>query len=317
MHRKVYIAWALSYKTQSLIASQLEMVLKTLQLLPVWYKGFKTYLMRNSSSIEFVIHETPIRWGHDLDTSIPLPSVTCSLMLSDTLVALGRSCGQIWVTPIHESISALSSGFAFEASKDARMLRGHVGPITSMFTSDDLMQRSFLLSGGNDCSARIWNVESGIEVACFSNHSRPVTHFLQVPDDVNSRIKRSVVSIAEDHSIAIISIEEMNCIYLFGGYEHALLSVQWRPPEDYIVLWHADGTAFVWQMQTGHLDRVIKGEAAREVMMDTRWSVSEISPVRTHSPKLAFDSLTVPLHDAGERCSILVALRALLVFPVQ
>jgi len=27
------------------------------------------------------------------------------------------------------------------------------------------------------------------------------------------------------------------------------------------------------QMQTGHLDRVIKGEAAREVMMDTRWSV--------------------------------------------
>ncbi|KAK3816195.1 MAG: hypothetical protein J3Q66DRAFT_194162 [Benniella sp.] len=108
---------------------------------------------------EFVIHETPIRWSPDLDTSLPLPSVTCSLMLSDTLVALGRNCGQIWVTPLHESISALSSGFAFEASKDARVLRGHVGPITSMFTSDDLMQRSFLLSGGNDCSARIWNVE--------------------------------------------------------------------------------------------------------------------------------------------------------------
>jgi hypothetical protein len=74
-----------------MIVPQLEMVLKTLQLLSVWYKEFKTYLVRNSSSIEFVIHETPIRWGHDLDTSIPLPSVTCSLMLSDTLVALGRS----------------------------------------------------------------------------------------------------------------------------------------------------------------------------------------------------------------------------------
>lgn len=102
-----------------------------------------------------------------------------------------------------------------------------------------------------------------------------------MPDDVNSRVKRSVISIAEDHSIAIISIEEMswyesrlvfywlNCcsgtlyvsdiavysysprfsIYLFGGYEHALVSIQWRPPEDYIVLWHADETAFVWQVR--------------------------------------------------------------------
>ncbi|KAG0265907.1 WD repeat-containing protein 7 [Mortierella polycephala] len=98
---------------------------------------------------------------------------------------------------------------------------------------------------GACCFERPW---SGTEVACFNNHSRPVAHFLQVPENVNSRIRKSVISIAEDHSVAIISIEEMNCIYLFGGYEHALLSIQWRPPEDYVVLWHADETAFVWQI---------------------------------------------------------------------
>ncbi|KAF8935295.1 hypothetical protein BGZ58_005099 [Dissophora ornata] len=54
----------------------------------------------------------------------------------------------------------------------------------------------------------------------------------------------------------------------------------WRPPEDYIVLWHADETAFVWQMQTGHLDRIIKGESAREIMMDSRWSVCILSSAR-------------------------------------
>lgn len=37
-------------------------------------------------------------------------------------------------------------------------------------------------------------------------------------------------------------------IYLFGGYDHQLIAIQWRPPEDYIVLSHADGTAFVWQV---------------------------------------------------------------------
>ncbi|KAI8363680.1 hypothetical protein B0O80DRAFT_19406 [Mortierella sp. GBAus27b] len=50
-------------------------------------------------------------------------------------------------------------------------------------------------------------------------------------------------------------------------------------------------------MQTGQLDRIIKGEAAREVMMDARWSVSEISSIRAHSSKLAFDWMTVPLDD--------------------
>ncbi|KAF9028082.1 hypothetical protein BGZ52_000766 [Haplosporangium bisporale] len=151
-----------------------------------------------------------------------------------------------------------------------------------------------------------------IEVACFNNHSRPVTHFLQVPEDVNSRLRKSVISIAEDHSIAVISIEEMSCIYLFGGYEHQLIAIQWRPPEDYIVLSHADGTAFVWQMQTGHLDRVVKGETAREIMADDRWGVCKISHDRSFASKQAFDCLTVPLLDSTHLPVLLVNLKYIL-----
>ncbi|KAF9196064.1 hypothetical protein BGZ50_002321 [Haplosporangium sp. Z 11] len=88
----------------------------------------------------------------------------------------------------------------------------------------------------------------------------------------------------------------MNCIYLFGGYEYALLSIQWRPPEDYVVLWHADETAFVWQMQTGHLDRIVKGETAREIMLDPRWSVCDVSQSRSQTSKLAFDCITVSMN---------------------
>jgi len=51
---------------------------------------------------------------------------------------------------------------------------------------------------------------SGREVACFNNHSRPIEHYFQVPEDVNTRMKRTVISVAEDHSVAIISIEEMS-----------------------------------------------------------------------------------------------------------
>ncbi|KAG0069554.1 hypothetical protein BGZ89_002619 [Linnemannia elongata] len=245
------------------------------------------------------VHGALVRW-HPC-RSLTSPSVTFSTMLNDTLVALGRDSGDILVRPVDEALLDLASGFVNEHAKETTVLKGHIGPISSIFTTDDLMDRSFILSGGKDCSARIWNIEAGTEVACFNNHSRPVTHFLQVPDDVNSRVKRSVISIAEDHSIAIISIEEMSCIYLFGGYEHALVSIQWRPPEDYIVLWHADETAF---MQTGHLDRIVRGETARAIMADSRWKVCEISPRRPTSSKRAFDCMTVPLGVPGSKANV-------------
>ncbi|KAG0324681.1 hypothetical protein BGZ99_001567 [Dissophora globulifera] len=150
------------------------------------------------------VHESRVQWNSNKGDAFLTSIVSCSVMLNDTLVALG-------CIPIDEVQSILASGFKAEPSKDTAILKGHIGPITSIFTSDDLMQRSFMMTGGKDCSARIWNIETGTEVACFNDHSRPVAHFLQVPDDVNSRVKRSVISVAEDHSVAIISIEEMNC----------------------------------------------------------------------------------------------------------
>ncbi|KAG0049841.1 hypothetical protein BGZ83_005334 [Gryganskiella cystojenkinii] len=243
----------------------------------------------------YSVSSSIIRWGSN-EESYPQPSITFSMMLNDDLLALGHNNGDVWIGSIDNAIPLLAGNPLASACKDSKLLKGHVGPITCIFTSDDLMERSFLLTGGKDCSARIWNIDAGIEVACFNNHSRPVEHFLQVPEDGNSRMRRSVISVAEDHSVAIISIEEMSCIFLFGGYAHTLKCIQWRPPEDYVVLWHADETAFVWQIQTGHLDRIVKGEAAREIMMDPRWSVSQIS-TRSHGSKWAFDCVTLPFEN--------------------
>jgi WD40 repeat protein len=60
---------------------------------------------------------------------------------------------------VDEALLGLASGFAQKHSKETTVLKGHIGPISSIFTTDDLMDRSFILTGGKDCSARIWNVE--------------------------------------------------------------------------------------------------------------------------------------------------------------
>ncbi|KAF9112405.1 hypothetical protein BGX27_003447 [Mortierella sp. AM989] len=214
-----------------------------------------SYIKLNGSSSEYSenkapsIHEASVQWKSNNNNNFSRSVVTCSIMLGDTLVALGCSSGHIWVIQVDEALKALASGFHSEPSKETRILKGHVGPVTSIYSSDELMQRSFMLTGGMDCSARIWNTER----------------------------------------------DEL-----------------WRPPEDYIVLWHADGSAFVWQMQTGHLDRVVKGESAREIMSDSRWSVCEIPRVRTHSSKLAFDCMTIPLHETISAQTITINLKYIL-----
>ena len=68
-------------------------------------------------------------------------------------------CGDVLVFPLDEAVPLLAEGFSEAQPRNFRVLRGHTGPISCIYTSDDLMERSFLLTGGADCSARIWNIE--------------------------------------------------------------------------------------------------------------------------------------------------------------
>lgn len=45
------------------------------------------------------------------------------------------------------------------------------------------------------------------------------------------------------------------------------MTIKWRPLDDFLVIGCSDGTVYVWQMETGHLDRVLHGMLAEEVLM--------------------------------------------------
>ena len=42
--------------------------------------------------------------------------------------------------------------------------------------------------------------------------------------------------------------------------------VKWRPLDDFLVVGCTDGTVYVWQMETGHLDRVVTGITADDIL---------------------------------------------------
>lgn len=57
-----------------------------------------------------------------------------------------------------------------------------------------------------------------------------------------------------------------------------MVSIKWRPLDDFLIVGCSDGTVYVWQMETGHLDRVLQGMLAEEVMSACDENVSETAP---------------------------------------
>lgn len=57
-----------------------------------------------------------------------------------------------------------------------------------------------------------------------------------------------------------------------------VVSIKWRPLDDFLIVGCSDGTVYVWQMETGHLDRVLHGMLAEEVLSACDENVTDASP---------------------------------------
>lgn len=87
------------------------------------------------------------------------------------------------------------------------------------------------------------------------------------PNGCNNRVLNCIVSVAADHSVALLSIKERKCILLASRHLFPVHQVKWRPLDDFLIVQTQDETVFVWQIETGHLDRMVKGATAEEILL--------------------------------------------------
>lgn len=57
-----------------------------------------------------------------------------------------------------------------------------------------------------------------------------------------------------------------------------VVNIKWRPLDDFLIVGCSDGTVYVWQMETGHLDRVLHGMLAEEVLSACDENAADASP---------------------------------------
>uniref|UniRef100_A0A8C6UP59 WD repeat domain 7 n=1 Tax=Neogobius melanostomus TaxID=47308 RepID=A0A8C6UP59_9GOBI len=150
-----------------------------------------------------------------------------------------------------------------------RTLRGHRNKVTCVLypyqVSPRYDQRA-LVSGGVDFSVIVWDIFTGEMKHIFCVHGGEITQLLVPPENCSTRVQHCVCSVASDHSVGLLSLKERKCIMLASRHLFPIQVIKWRPADDYLVVGCSDGSVYVWQMDTGALDRCVMGLTAVEIL---------------------------------------------------
>lgn len=207
-------------------------------------------------------------------------NITATAPVNSNHLAIGYDSGTICIVPLSLALLHLTDISKHLGKRDdVRVFEhAHHSAVTCMIVPEHHVSgQQYLLSGGQDGAIKIWNLIDGKYVASCAVHSMPVETFIEPVEQKDTRVRGCIVSIAKDNSIALISVDSMTCLFIFPGNPYPLTTIQWRTTEDYLVFGYNDESVYVWQMQTAHLDRVLYGKNARDVLEDDRWPSNHIT----------------------------------------
>ncbi|XP_078280042.1 WD repeat-containing protein 7 isoform X3 [Rhinoraja longicauda] len=199
--------------------------------------------------------------------------VTASVYIpSHGRLVCGREDGSIVIVPATQTaIVQLLQGehMLRRGWPPHRTLRGHRGKVTCLLYPHQVAVRydqRYLVSGGVDFSVIIWDINSGEMKHTFCVHGGEITQLVVPPENCSSRVQYCICSVASDHSVGLLSLRDKKCIMLASRHLFPIQVIKWRPSDDYLVVGCSDGSVYVWQMDTGALDRCVMGITAIEIL---------------------------------------------------
>ncbi|PWA02074.1 hypothetical protein BB558_001793 [Smittium angustum] len=137
-------------------------------------------------------------------------------------------------------------------NNDFFRLVGHSGPVYGMDFSND---NSFLISGSEDKTVRLWSMDTLSNLVCYRGHNYPVWDVSFGPIGVY------FASASHDRTARLWSCEHIYPLRIFAGHLSDVNTVQFHPNNKYIITGSDDKTVRLWDIQTGKCVRLFSGHS--------------------------------------------------------
>ena len=187
------------------------------------YKCYSTEL----SSMVKVVKGPSARWGM-CSRTISLDGIPEALSYWDNAIAIGSGLGDIIIL---NAVTGIQTA----------VLSGHTGQVNSLIFLPD---GTSLVSGSNDETAKLWDLQTGGVVKTFSGHTGPVWSVSISADHT------TIASGSKDHTIRLWDIQTGEC-YQTIKHHDTVLHVWFSPTDSQYLMSVSDDK--VWQWDTnGH-----------------------------------------------------------------
>uniref|UniRef100_A0A1B6CWJ7 WD repeat-containing protein 7 n=1 Tax=Clastoptera arizonana TaxID=38151 RepID=A0A1B6CWJ7_9HEMI len=216
---------------------------------------------------------------------MPGVKLTASIYLpQQSRLVVGREDGSIIIVPATQTVMLQllhGSHQQYDDWPPHQVLLGHAGRVNCLLYPNHAHPRydkSHLVSGGVDFAVCLWDLYAGTLLYRFCVHAGEISQLLVPPNTCSVRVGKCICSVASDHSVTLLSLTERKCVVLASRHLFPVMTIKWRPLDDFMIVGCSDGTVYVWQMETGHLDRVLHGINAEEVLYACDETASSTNP---------------------------------------
>ncbi|KAK6475177.1 WD repeat-containing protein 72-like isoform X2 [Huso huso] len=150
-----------------------------------------------------------------------------------------------------------------------KTVQGHSGRVTCLlypYNKSVSFNPSWLVSGGQDSCVVWWDVFTGEILHKFTLQAGPVVNLSVPPEECRPKVHQSVCCLASDQSIALLNLQEQACIIHARKHLFSVKIIKWRPVEDFLVVGCEDGSVYVWEIESGALERHETGDTAKAIL---------------------------------------------------